>query len=488
MKKLPSSLGEKILLFVLMIVLIVLVGIFGAVFCSDNPEWTVTHLGVSKKEFAKYEALKFLGISMGGVLLALQALIANRRAKAMEDTARAQVKSNQNTEQGQRQERLKNAIEHLGHDNASVRLGGAYELFHLAEDTAEDKKDLRQTVLDILCAHIRRTTGEDGYRRKYQSKPSEEIQSLLTLLFVQEHEIFKGCNINLQGSWLNGVELRGARLEGAILTKAYLQGAHLLEAQLNGARLEMARLQKADLTRAHLQGVVLVKAHLQGAILSNARLQGSILDEARLHGALLIDSRIQETGLNGTYLQGACLAVAHLQNASLGGAHLQGANLHMARLHGAILRDAHLQGAYLRAAQFHEVQFSSLQGLQHLNETVRQEINPEPARLQGVSSTDDRAGAFREHIRKRKDKETDLSGVTVSGGLTKQSVDSLVSGLSEVGARKLREALEPHIGQPISHELPEDSYALTGTYTAEDAEQWIAEYNEAMSEVPESDN
>ena len=38
----------------------------------------------------------------------------------------------------------------------SVRLGGAYELFHLAQDTEE----LRQTVLDILYAHIRRTTGE----------------------------------------------------------------------------------------------------------------------------------------------------------------------------------------------------------------------------------------------------------------------------------------------------------------------------------------
>ena len=39
------------------------------------------------------------------------------------------------------------------------------------------------------------------------------------------------------------------------------------------------------------------------------------------------------------------------------------------------------------------------------------------------------------------------------------------------------------------YELPENSGAITGAYTAEEAEQWIAEYNEAMSEVPtESDN
>ena len=68
----------------------------------------------------------------------------------------------------------------------------------------QDTKELRQTVLDILCAHIRRTTGEKKYREDYPSKPSEEVQSLLTLLFVQDHKVFKGCHINLQGSWLNG--------------------------------------------------------------------------------------------------------------------------------------------------------------------------------------------------------------------------------------------------------------------------------------------
>ena len=105
----------------------------------------------------------------------------------MEDAANAQAEANRTTEWGQRQERFKNAIEHLGHNSDSVRLGGAYELFHLVQDN----KDLRQTVMDILCAHIRRTTGERKYREDYPSKPSEEVQSLLTLLFVEEHEAFK---------------------------------------------------------------------------------------------------------------------------------------------------------------------------------------------------------------------------------------------------------------------------------------------------------
>ncbi len=178
------------------------------------------YLGVETKTEKKYEALKLLGI--GGLLLALQALMSYKHAKEMRDNI-------ETTERGQ--QRLKNAIEYLGNDRDSVRLGGAYELFHLAED--DEDLGQRQTVLDILCAHIRRTVGEPEYREKYQSKPSEEIQSLLTLLFVQEHRVFTGLHINLQESWLNGSDLDQARLENAVLVRAQLYGALLAGAQLH---------------------------------------------------------------------------------------------------------------------------------------------------------------------------------------------------------------------------------------------------------------
>ena len=48
----------------------------------------------------------------------------------------------------------------------------------------------------------------------------------------------------------------------------------------------------------------------------------------------------------------------------------------------------------------------------------------------------------------------------------------------------MRKTLEPHIDQPISHELPENSGAVTGAYTKEEAEKWITEYEAAMSKVP----
>ena len=265
--------------------------VFVAVLVFDCVKADILNLlGLEKDE--KNEALKFLGIGMGGILLVLQALASHKRAKAMED---AVLK----TDQGQQQERMKNAIEHLGNASDSVRLGGAYELFHLAEDT-EDRGQ-RQTVLDILCAHIRWTTlerqyrgnsggggggdGYIGYRGKYPSDPSEEIQSLLTLLFVQKHKVFTGLDIKLQGSWLNGSDLRRARLDRAELLGAQLDRAELLGAQLHRADLREARLHGADLEGAQLHGAHLRRAQLHGADLREARLHGAHLWEAQLHGA-----------------------------------------------------------------------------------------------------------------------------------------------------------------------------------------------------------
>ena len=458
------------LLIILGSLLVVLLAVFIAVMFSDTVEKCVGQiLGLSDKN----KTLTFLGIGMGGILLALQAVIANRRAKAMEDTAKAQAKAtaeqakaNQNTEQGQRQERLKNAIEHLGHASDSVRLGGAYELFHLAQDT----KELRQTVMDILCAHIRRTTGEAAYRETHPSKPSEEVQSLLTLLFVQEYKTFKDCRINLQGSWLSGADLQKAHLEKAVLRKAYLPGADLMSAQLSGVNLGDAYLPGADLRAAHLPGADLEDAYLPGAILVKAHLPGAILGGAHLAGADLRAAHLPRADLGEAHLPGAHLGHAYLPGADLWRAQLAGANLNEARLAGANLNEAHLCGANLHKAHLQGTDLRS-------------------AKLQGV--TNDSAffqPPFANRMRKAVNKESDLSGVIFTGGLNREDVDSIVQDLSDEKATELRAKLEVHIGKPKTKQLPKDSGAVTGFYTEEEAEEWIAEYEKAMLKVPKAAN
>lgn len=389
-------------------VLVLLVLSFLVAMCSPNPDWSYQLLGLDSKAKPKNEVLKFLGLSMGGVLVALQALMSYKRANALENTVVL-------TEKGQRQERMKNAIEHLGHASESVRLGGAYELFHLAEDS----DTLRQTVLDILCAHIRQTTGAREYREKHKSKPSEEVQSLLTLLFVKNHKIFRGLHVNLKESYLNGADIREAHLEQADLAKAYLQGTIFMEAHLQRANFREAYLQGANLDIAHMQAADFIEAHMQGAQLMDARLQG-----AQLFGA---------------HMQGAQLFSARLQGARLGGAKFQEADLSV----------AHMEG-------------------------VNSVIAPD---------------TFADRICQRIDKEADLTGVVFAGGLSREDADSLVEGLSNEKAEELREKLASHIGEAESDELPRRfSHIFTGAYSEEEAEKWIAEYEEAMSGIPEDDS
>ena len=405
---------------VLIVLLILLVVIFVVVMLSENPERIFNLLGTAKNGESKYETLKFLGIGMGGILIALQALMSYRRAKAMEDAV-------EKTEQGQRQDRLKNAIEHLGHESDSVRLGGAYELFHLAKDTLEEdtKEKLSQTVLDILCAHIRRTTGTSKYKKKHNSKPSEEVQSLLNLLFVQEHDVFKGLSANLQGSWMKGANLIGANLQTADLTEVSLQGAGLHLTNLQGARL----------TEAQLQGAKIIRTQLQGAQFNTAQLQGAGLNKAQLQGTLLMGAQLQGAGLNRTQLQGAEII------------------------------DAQLQGAGLNRTQLQGVGFTPK-----------------------TSSSMSFEMSFEDRIRGQIDKTSDLRGITFLGGLSQKDVDSLIEGMSSENANGLRKKLTPHTSTPPSNRLPIDSGAITGTYSEEEAEKWIAEYEQAMSEVPGDDS
>ena len=289
--KKPVTWGQGILLFFLFLFVI---GFVAAIFSDTAVEWMGGRLGLGGVD-DKNEILSFLGIAMGGILIALQALAAYRRAKAMEDAANAQAaaskahaEANQNTERGQRQERLKNAIEHLGHKSVSVRLGGAYELFHLAEDTLE----LRQTVLDILCARIRYITNETEYQSKHLSKPSGEIQNLLDLLFINNHRVFSECYINLEGSHLNGAELSNAKLMDANLRKANLNKAILLAAKMQGAVLSFAQMQASTLAGAEMQTARLFSTQLQGADFSSTQMQAAYLYHTEMERAHFFDTKM----------------------------------------------------------------------------------------------------------------------------------------------------------------------------------------------------
>ena len=216
--------------------------------------------------------------------------------------------------------------------------------------------------------------------------------------------------------------------------------------------LRRSRLNGADLQGAHLEKAVLAKAHLRGADLSGAHLQGADLSGAHLQGA----------DLSGAHLQGANLREAHLQGAILYGANLQGSLLRGTCFQAASLGSARLQGSLLPRAAF---QGAELAGTD----------------LRGVSIQGNLSHTFAQRMRAAAGKESAFAGATFAGGLRQEEVDSIVEDWPHENAEQLRGLLGQHVDQPVSYQPPESSGAITGAYTKEEAERWIAEYEEVMS-------
>lgn len=183
------------------------------------------------------------------------------------------------TQEGQITDRFNKAVDHLGQDNMSVRLGGIYALARIASDSEKDA----QTVVQIFTAFIRDATANSSL-----PVPAQDVRSILALLGSGEwgSEAIK----DLSGCGLQGLELKDADLRNWVFIDADLSEANLERSRLDGANLSGAILANTYLRDCGLQGSDLQAANLGGATLRKARLQkanifGADLDNASLYGA-----------------------------------------------------------------------------------------------------------------------------------------------------------------------------------------------------------
>ena len=110
------------------------------------------------------------------------------------------------------------------------------------------------------------------------------------------------------------------------------------------------------------------------------------------------------------------------------------------------------------------------------------------AQLHGASSEPGGVySPFETVINERIGEPSDLSEAIFAGGLTREAVASIGTGLPDKAAKRLRAKLEAHIGKSASNKLPENSGGIMGAYTKEEAGRWIAAfaYEKALPAVPE---
>ena len=185
-------------------------------------------------------------------------------------------------------------IELLGNANESTRIGGVYQLHSLA---SEYRNEYEVMVSEILCAHIRTITGDDDYKKKYKDKPSNEIQTIVTLLFQKDQQdsmIFHKLRKDLKRAFLSKIDFREAIINKVDFREATIRNVNLLKATLSevefaratldeGTIFNEAKLRKVDFNNAAITDVSFSRADLNEVSFSEAGLTKIHFDNAKFH-------------------------------------------------------------------------------------------------------------------------------------------------------------------------------------------------------------
>ena len=144
-------------------------------------------------------------------------------------------------------DRYARAIELLGSEQPSVRLGGVYALDRITRDSPRDSA----SIVTVLDAHARAW----GRGAAWEHRVLADVEAAVIVVSKRDRTADDGFF-----PVLNNVGLSHARLRRYDLSEARLRGANLFEALLDGAKLNNAKLKNANLTNAHLDGADLTGA------------------------------------------------------------------------------------------------------------------------------------------------------------------------------------------------------------------------------------
>jgi uncharacterized protein YjbI with pentapeptide repeats len=245
------------------------------------------------------------------------------------------------SQEGQITDRFTRAVDQLGGDDLTVRLGGIYALERIALDSPRDYGP----VMEVLTAFARQ---ESPLPANAAATPvvsavvvPEEVRAVFKVIGRRtdeqiEEEMASGSCLDLTDVNAVGANLIEADLRNTCWNRSDLRGAQLMDAELSGATFVGSDISQ----QANLDGAI-----ARGAILSQANLGGSNLSRADLSGANLLSANVSAAQLAETNLSGATLVNANLSGAIAIGTDFRNASFSGANLANAVLTGADLTGA-----------------------------------------------------------------------------------------------------------------------------------------------
>lgn len=254
------------------------------------------------------------------------------------------------SEEGQITDRYSRAVDQLGSDQFTIRLGGIYALERIARDSPRDYGP----VMEVLTAFARQESpvSPDAAATAASSAPEVPLDVRAVFKVIGRRsaaqiatEMEEGGCLDLTGINAVGVDLAEYNLQNTCWDRSDLRGAIASKANLADTTFAGANLQQANFDRVKAQRARFDSARLVGTNLSQSDLAGANLLAANLTSALLPEANLTDANLQG----------ANLTSATMFGANLNGADMVSANLTGALLTDADLSGAeHLNAEQVTE--------------------------------------------------------------------------------------------------------------------------------------
>jgi hypothetical protein len=187
--------------------------------------------------------------------------------------------------------RFATGVNLLGNSNESARIGGVYCLYYLAN---EFRDDYLIPVCEIICAHIRSITRDNRYQEAYNKMPSNEIQTIIDLLFKKDKNetiIFENCQKNLTRTFLHGVDFFRAKITNThfyfssikSVTFLYrsLKESALTNVGFNSATLNDVKFIATSQTDVEYINTKFINVDFTNASLNNVRFSGSVLGKCK---------------------------------------------------------------------------------------------------------------------------------------------------------------------------------------------------------------
>jgi uncharacterized protein YjbI with pentapeptide repeats len=259
------------------------------------------------------------------------------------------------SQEGQITDRFSRAVDQLGSDDLTIRLGGIYALERIARDSPRDYGP----VMEVLTAFARQGSPLPASAAATPivaaPRAGPDVRAVFKVIgrrtpaqLTMERDEGMGC-LDLTGVNAVGANLIGANLQNTCWNRSDLRGAQLAGADLRNSSFDQANLSQ----QASLSG-----ANAQDASFANANLSLSDLTRTNFTQANLLGADLAVTILQDTTFTDANLTTANLQGAQIIDTDFAGANLFDADFSQAVLTGASLAGAeHLTAKQISSAAF-----------------------------------------------------------------------------------------------------------------------------------